>query len=51
MSDKGLNLFDDCAAECEHLCTQEEKCTSSSWGNSMYCTIANLQTDRRCQLK
>ena len=23
MSDKGLNLFDECAAECVHLCLQE----------------------------
>ena len=37
MSDKGLNLFDECAAECVHLCPQEELCTSSSWGdNKMY---------------
>ena len=46
MSDKGLNRFDECAAECVHLCTQEEQCTSSSWGdNKMYTpgTIANSQ--------
>ena len=46
MSDKGLNLFDECAAECVHLCPQEEKCTSSSReGNKMYIpgTIANSQ--------
>ena len=27
---KGLNLFDECAAECVHLYPQEEECTSSS---------------------
>ena len=44
---KGLNLFDDCAAECVYLCPQEEECTFSSWGQSeMYTpsTIANSQT-------
>ena len=49
MTDKGLNLFDDCAAECVHLCPQEEQRTSSSWGhNKMYTpgTMANSQTDR-----
>ena len=54
MADKGLNLFDECAAECVHLCHQEEECTSSALGDSeMYIagTIANSQTDRGCQLK
>ena len=49
MLDKALNLFDDYAAECVHLCSQEEECTSSSWGHSkMYTpgTVANSQTDR-----
>ena len=51
MTDKGLNLFDDCAAECVYIysCPQEEECTSSSWGYSKIYTpgtIANLQTDR-----
>ena len=31
MADKGLNLFDECAAECVNLCIQEEECISSSW--------------------
>ena len=30
MAEKGLNLFDECAAECVHLCPQEEQCTSFS---------------------
>ena len=49
MVDKGLNLCDECAAECVHLCPQEEECTSSSRRDSkMYATgtIANSQTDR-----
>ena len=48
VADKGLNLFHECAAECVHLSSQEEECTSSSWGDSkMYRlgTIANSQTD------
>ena len=49
MTDKGLNLFNDCAAECVYLCPQEEECTSSSRGHSKIYTpgtIANSQTDR-----
>ena len=34
MTDKGLNHFDKCAVEYGHLSLQEEKCTSSSWGDS-----------------
>ena len=30
MADKGLNLFDECAAEYVHMCPQEEACTSPS---------------------
>ena len=54
MADKGLNIFDECAADCVHLCPQEKECTSSFWGDSeMYTpgTITNSQTDRGCQLK
>ena len=32
ISDKGLNLFDECAAECVHLCPQEEECLFFLWG-------------------
>ena len=48
---KGLNLFDDCAAECVYLCHQEEECTSSSWTHIIICTLGtmtNWQTDRQC---
>ena len=41
MTDKGLNLFDDCAAECVYLCPQKEECTSSSWGD---CKVYNPGT-------
>ena len=34
MSDKDLNLFDEYATECVHLCPQEEECTSFSWGDN-----------------
>ena len=54
MGDKCFNIFDERAAECVHLCPQEEECTYSSRGNSkMYTpgTIANLQRNRECQLK
>ena len=48
MADKGLNFFDKCAAECVHLCPQEEECTFSWVNSKMYTpgTLANSQTDR-----
>ena len=49
VTNKDLNVFDDCAAECVHLCPQEQECTSSSWVHSkMYTlgTIPNSQRDR-----
>ena len=49
MTDKGLNLFYDCAAECVYLCPQEEECTSSSLVHIKIHTpgtIENSQTDR-----
>ena len=50
MADKGLNLFDECIAECVHLCPQVEECISSSWGDSrMYLpgTIAKITEDAK----
>ena len=47
VTDKGLKLFDNCAAEFVYLCPQEEECTSFSWGHSKIYTlgtIANSQT-------
>ena len=46
MTDKGFNLFDECAARGVHLLPLEEECSSSSWGdNKMYtsCTLPILQ--------
>ena len=46
---KGLNLFDDCAAEYVYLYPQKEECTSSSWEHSkiyILGTMANSKTDR-----
>ena len=54
VADKDSNLFDEYAAECVHLCLQEEESTSSSWGDSKIYTpgpIATSQTDRGHQLK
>ena len=50
MADKGLNLFDECIAECVHLCPQVEECISSSWEDSkMYLpgTIAKITEDAK----
>ena len=46
ITDKGFNLFDDCAARCAYIFPHEEGCTSSSWGDSKMHTsdsIANAQ--------
>ena len=46
ITDKGFNLFNECAARCVNLSPQEEGDTYSSWGDSkMYTSgsIANLQ--------
>ena len=46
MTDKGLNIFEDCNVECVHVCPQEEWFTPSSWeDNKMYTTgkIVNSQ--------
>ena len=46
ITDKGFNLFDECATRFVHLFPQEEQCTSSSQGDSkMYksSSIANSQ--------
>ena len=34
MGDKGLNLFDECPAECVYLYPQEKEYTFSSWRDS-----------------
>ena len=47
VADKGSNSFDECAAQCVHLCPQEEECTSSSWGDSKCTYFAPQQIHRR----
>ena len=42
ITDKGFNLFGECAARCAHLFPQEEQCTPSSWGGSRMYTSSIL---------
>ena len=49
MTDKGFNLFDECAARCVHLFPQEEECTSSSWGDSKMYTSSSIANSQRMQ--
>ena len=41
VTDKGLNLFDDCAAKCVYICALRKKSVPLLSG-----TIANSQTDK-----
>ena len=48
MTDKGLNLFDDCAAECVYLCPRRKSLPLLP-GHSKMCTpgtIASWQTNK-----
>ena len=47
MTDKGLNLFDESAAECVHLCPQEKKYTSSSWAKGKMYTSSNIANSQK----
>ena len=47
MTDKGFNLFDECAARCVHLSLQEEECTSSSWGASKMYTSGSTANSQK----
>ena len=47
MTDKGFNLFDECAARCTHLFPQEEECTSSSRGDSQMYTHGSIANSQR----
>ena len=47
MTDKGLNLFNECVARCVHLFSQEEECTSSSRGDSKMCTCSSIANSQR----
>ena len=51
MAGKGLNLFDECAAECVHLCPQEEEWTSSSLGDSKMNTPGTIANSHRTPTK
>ena len=47
MADKGLNLFNECAARCLNLYPQEEDCNSSSWEDSKICTSGSIANSQR----
>ena len=47
MADKGLNLFNECAARCVNLYPQEEDCNSSSWEDSKICTSGSIANSQR----
>ena len=51
MAEKGLNLFDECAAEYVHLYPQEEEWTSSSWGDSKMYTPGTVANSHRTPTK
>ena len=47
MTDKGFNLFDDCTSRCVNQSPQEEKCTSSSWGDGKMFTSDSISRSQR----
>ena len=47
MTDKGFNLFDECASRCVHLPPQEEEWTSLSWGDSKMYTSGSIASSQR----
>ena len=47
MTDKGFNLFDECAARCVHLLHQEEECTSSYREDSKLYTSGSIENSQR----
>ena len=48
MTDKGINLFDECAVRCVHLLSQEE-CNSSSQGDSKMNASSDIANSHRMQ--
>ena len=42
MTDKGFNIFDECASRCVYISPQEEECNSSSWGDSYMYTFDSM---------
>ena len=51
MTDKGFNLFDECAASCVHLFPQKEECTSFSWGDSKMYISGSIENSQRMLTK
>ena len=51
MVDKGLNLFDECVAECVHRCPYVEECISSSWWDSKMYTTGTIANSQRMPTK
>ena len=49
MTDKGFNIFDECATRCVHLFPEGEECTSSSWGESKMHTSSIIGNSQRMQ--
>ena len=49
ITEKGFNLFDECAARCVHLLLQEEEYISSSCGNSKMYTSSRIAKSQRMQ--
>ena len=47
MTGKGFHAFDECASRCVHLSPLEEKCTSSSWGDSKMNTSGSIASSQR----
>ena len=50
-ADKHLNLFDEYAAECVHLCPQKEECIFSFWGDSKLYTSGPVETSHKTPTK
>ena len=49
MTDRGLNLFNECAVRCAHLFLVEEECTS--WGDSKMYTSGSRANSQRMLTK
>ena len=49
MTDKGLNIFDECTTRCVHLFPEGEEFTSSSWGESKMYTSSIIANSQRMQ--
>ena len=47
ITDKGFNLFDQCAARCVYLFPQQEECTSSPLEDSKIYTFSSIANSKR----